>query len=211
MPRFRRAPRRQARLRVPSQALRLRRGPTPPDHIVDDLERALRAELGLVTDAEDPPPPEEPTPASPWWAALAAALLGITRHARRGVTRALPPGEWRDRAALAPVVPSLNWAQRLTAKVWAALRRGLADALQTIAEAVMVEHTRVVGELSRAGGSRRYVWTSRRDGHVRQLHVELDGTVQRWDSPPLAGLPNFHGHPGEAAGPCRCVAFPILG
>ena len=74
MARFRRAPRRQARVRVPSQALRLRRGPTPPDHIVADLERALRAELGLPVDADEPPP--EPAPDRPWWVALAAALLG---------------------------------------------------------------------------------------------------------------------------------------
>lgn len=94
----------------------------------------------------------------------------------------------------------------LVGRALAALRAGAA----AIASAVMREHTRLVQWFARRAGADRYIWTTMRDSRVRALHVELEGTVQHWDAPPLAGLPNFFGHPGEAAGPCRCQAWPIV-
>jgi hypothetical protein len=96
-------------------------------------------------------------------------------------------------------------ADALVGRALAALRAGAA----AIALAVLREHARLVQWFARRAGSARYIWTTMRDERVRQLHRELEGTVQRWDSPPLAGLPAFFGHPGEAAGPCRCQAFPL--
>ncbi len=207
-----RPPRRQARLSLPTRALRVRRGPSPPDHVIAALEAALARELGRTdADEDDIPVPAESDLSPGWWAALTAALLDITRHARRGVSRALPAGVFRDLANSHPVVPSLTWGRALTARVLAGLRGSLAGALQALAEAVLGEHTRVVGVIARAAGSRRYAWTSRDDEHVRQLHVELDGTVQLWSAPPVSGTNGFRGHPGEPAGPCRCQAWPILG
>jgi SPP1 gp7 family putative phage head morphogenesis protein len=57
-------------------------------------------------------------------------------------------------------------------------------------------------------GSVSYVWRSQRDGRTRPTHKALDGTVQRWDSPPECDPPH-RAHAG-AIWNCRCYAFPIL-
>lgn len=73
------------------------------------------------------------------------------------------------------------------------------------------------GQLSQArftrAGSEFYVWRTSDDERVRPDHARLDGTVQRWDSPPItvtsgkrAGERN---HPGGDI-QCRCWADPIL-
>lgn len=67
------------------------------------------------------------------------------------------------------------------------------------------------GWISRpADGTETYIWTSMHDRSVRARHQELDGTVQRWDDPPLADGPSkngrvWHYHPGRENN-CRCVA-----
>ncbi len=59
-------------------------------------------------------------------------------------------------------------------------------------------------------GVDEYVWSSSGDSRVRQLHAELDGTVHRWDNPPIASRTGVRGHPGEVY-QCRCTALPVLG
>ena len=47
---------------------------------------------------------------------------------------------------------------------------------------------------------------------VRPAHKKLDGTIQRWDQPPITtepGQPPRHNNPGEDYG-CRCRAIPIV-
>jgi GH24 family phage-related lysozyme (muramidase) len=44
-----------------------------------------------------------------------------------------------------------------------------------------------------------YVWTTQRDGRVREGHAERDDMIFRWDDPPEGG------HPSEDFG-CRCYA-----
>lgn len=222
---------------VPSAELRQRRGPRPPDHVVRALVSALEADLRTHRTRQDATVgSEDPAPGRPgrrWRAAIAAASVAIGRAARRGVVSALASvaaigaGAAALAAARAPLPPPAgDWGADLTQAVETAIERHRAApttpgmvltaailvALVTsiIAGFVLREHSRLVEAIARAAGVRRYVWTTRRDERVRPLHVDLEGTVQRWDAPPLAGLPNFHGHPGEAAGPCRCTAFPVL-
>ena len=52
-------------------------------------------------------------------------------------------------------------------------------------------------------GVQQYRWLTARDPRVRETHRKLDGTIQRWDTPP------DEGHPGYAI-QCRCVAVAIL-
>src|SRR6185295_4307099 len=52
-------------------------------------------------------------------------------------------------------------------------------------------------------GIEEYIWTTSGDERVREEHAELEGTRQRWDTPPLVG------HPGEDF-QCRCTAFPVI-
>ena len=63
-----------------------------------------------------------------------------------------------------------------------------------------------------AVGSTGYIWRTVGDGAVRASHAALDGTVQRWDSPPIVEL-NPRGviraHPG-CVWNCRCFASPIF-
>lgn len=71
-----------------------------------------------------------------------------------------------------------------------------------------------------AAGVSRYVWRTVQDERVRgnptglypralPSHYALDGTIQRWDSPPEVGPYFRNGHPGSAI-QCRCYADPIL-
>lgn len=58
----------------------------------------------------------------------------------------------------------------------------------------------------RALGGETYIWRASRDSRVRPRHAELDGTVQRWDDPPvLDERTGRRGHPGFDF-QCRCRA-----
>ncbi len=68
--------------------------------------------------------------------------------------------------------------------------------------------SKAIGQLTRTRhqqlGIEQYRWRTAQDERVRDTHAALDGTVQRWDSPPGVG------HPGQDI-QCRCVAIPIVG
>jgi len=53
-------------------------------------------------------------------------------------------------------------------------------------------------------GSGEYVWITKRDDRVRPYHRVLEGTIQRWDSPPVTNKDGAHNHPGEDFN-CRCA------
>lgn len=189
---------------IPSAAARRERGPRPPDHVIEALLAALAAD---THDAGGPARVDaEPRPVrgARWLAALRDAPAAIVRAARRGVLGALSgAGRALERAREARD-PVITDAPRLAGV------RTMAGAARAISEWVLSWHTRVIEALARAAGAHGYIWTTMRDALVRPLHVKLEDTIQLWDAPPLAGLPNFHGHPGTAAGPCRCQAFPII-
>ena len=60
-----------------------------------------------------------------------------------------------------------------------------------------------------AAGIDEYVWTTSGDERVRETHAELDGSRQRWDTPPVVSEDGRTGHPGDDF-QCRCTAFPVL-
>ena len=66
---------------------------------------------------------------------------------------------------------------------------------------------KAIGQLTQARhrqiGIEEYTWRTSQDERVRPSHVALDGTRQRWDSPPSVG------HPKEDI-QCRCVAIPYI-
>ena len=53
-------------------------------------------------------------------------------------------------------------------------------------------------------GVERYRWLTSEDERVRDTHAALNGSIQRFDQPPLVG------HPGEDW-MCRCVEQPLIG
>jgi SPP1 gp7 family putative phage head morphogenesis protein len=56
-----------------------------------------------------------------------------------------------------------------------------------------------------------YTWSTSLDERVRHRHSELEGTTQRWDSPPVVDpRTGRRGHPGSGDYNCRCCALPIL-
>lgn len=62
-------------------------------------------------------------------------------------------------------------------------------------------------------GVTEYIWRAVGDGHARAWHWKLNGTRQRYDSPPIGGGagPKDYGHPGSATGrACRCQALPVI-
>ena len=56
-------------------------------------------------------------------------------------------------------------------------------------------------------GIERYQWRGVLDQRERASHIAMEGSVQRWDSPPLVEGENVH--PGEAIR-CRCSAAALL-
>ncbi len=67
--------------------------------------------------------------------------------------------------------------------------------------------SKAIGQLTQARhgqlGISEYTWRTAQDERVRTTHQVLDGTPQRWDSPPAVG------HPGQDI-QCRCVAIPVI-
>jgi SPP1 gp7 family putative phage head morphogenesis protein len=58
-------------------------------------------------------------------------------------------------------------------------------------------------------GAEEYVWHTVRDNSVRDMHKRLEGSIQRWDSPPVAEANGERHHPGNFPN-CRCWAEPML-
>lgn len=62
----------------------------------------------------------------------------------------------------------------------------------------------------KAAGIARYKWRSSRDQRTRPDHRALDGTIQRWDDPPVVDTRSGRrAHPGDDF-QCRCVAIPVV-
>ncbi len=53
-------------------------------------------------------------------------------------------------------------------------------------------------------GINKYIWSTSLDERVRDSHLEKEGEVFSWNSPPADT-----GHPGEDIN-CRCVAIPVI-
>lgn len=58
-------------------------------------------------------------------------------------------------------------------------------------------------------GITEYVWSTSHDERVRPTHRNLDGSLQRWDSPPVTETNGERNHPGQAI-QCRCTARPVV-
>ena len=67
--------------------------------------------------------------------------------------------------------------------------------------------SKAVGQFTHARhrqlGIQEYTWRTAQDERVRVTHQALEGSRQKWDSPPAVG------HPGEDI-MCRCVAIPVI-
>lgn len=202
--------------RIPSQAHRNHRGPKPPDGVSRALRAAVRRELrpGGVFHVDRTARGDA---ASDWLAALERAWDGLSRAARRGVSRVLDPARRAILAAAAPPGGRSGWIARAVAAIARAvgLAQGAGGSVREVARAggreatdlVVQEHARLVEALSKKAGVTRYVWSTQLDERVRRLHRELEGTIQRWDDPPVSGTGGFRGHPGEPAN-CRCFPWP---
>jgi SPP1 gp7 family putative phage head morphogenesis protein len=89
----------------------------------------------------------------------------------------------------------------------------------TVNRATLIARTetgRISTELTKARakhvGSTHYMWRAVMDRDTRRRHRELNGTIHRWDDPPIAselGQNEQRYHPGSGPN-CRCFAQPIL-
>jgi SPP1 gp7 family putative phage head morphogenesis protein len=73
---------------------------------------------------------------------------------------------------------------------------------------------KVYGQIQEArqtdAGIEEYDWSTSDDERVRESHAALDGTRQRWDSPPVVDeRTGRREHPGGDF-QCRCAAIPVL-
>lgn len=65
-------------------------------------------------------------------------------------------------------------------------------------------------ERQQNAGVTRYIWTTSLDERVRPDHADLDGTIQRWDDPPIVDQrTGRRGHPGFDF-QCRCSAVAVI-
>ena len=91
--------------------------------------------------------------------------------------------------------------------------RGLNYAQFVAEDQVAKAHAGINEERQKAVGFDEYEWVATNApvgfelGNVRPTHAALDGTIQRWDQPPLVGDRNLH--PGEDYR-CRCIAVPVF-
>ncbi len=69
----------------------------------------------------------------------------------------------------------------------------------------------VTEQRHKALGVEEYTWRAVADGNARKWHAKLNGTRQRYDSPPVGGGggPKDRGNPGSAD-VCRCQGLPIF-
>ena len=88
-----------------------------------------------------------------------------------------------------------------------ALRREFGVAGRNLRRITRDQTSKAIGQLTRArqsqAGIKEYTWRTAQDERVRVTHQALEGSRQKWDSPPAVG------HPGEDI-LCRCVAIPVI-
>jgi SPP1 gp7 family putative phage head morphogenesis protein len=71
-------------------------------------------------------------------------------------------------------------------------------------------NSKITESTQKAAGIESYKWRSSRDQRTRERHRELDGTIHRWDDPPVVDpKTGRRDHPGEDY-QCRCVAIPVV-
>jgi SPP1 gp7 family putative phage head morphogenesis protein len=72
-------------------------------------------------------------------------------------------------------------------------------------------NTQLLGSASTLAGVTSYLWVTAKDERVREWHASLDGTIQKWDDPPMGGgtREDEEGNPGSGWG-CRCIAEPVV-
>lgn len=75
---------------------------------------------------------------------------------------------------------------------------------------VVETHSRTMQSQVQTLGVERFVWVSSRDERVRKRHVDLDGTVHRYDDPPIADLRTGARYLPGTSQNCRCTASPLL-
>ncbi len=77
-----------------------------------------------------------------------------------------------------------------------------------IARDQTVKHNAAVNEAqAKASGIVEYTWRSTHDNACRPMHRDLDGTVHRYDDPPITNEAGDRNNPGEDYN-CRCQAEP---
>lgn len=71
-------------------------------------------------------------------------------------------------------------------------------------------NAKITESTQKAAGVTSYKWRSSRDQRTRPAHRALDGTIHRWDDPPVVDpKTGRRDHPGEDY-QCRCVAIPVV-
>ena len=58
-------------------------------------------------------------------------------------------------------------------------------------------------------GVEQYDWSTSQDERVRPMHAALEGSRQRFDSPPVTNEEGETNNPGEDI-QCRCIALPVV-
>lgn len=131
------------------------------------------------------------------WLRQSTDLIRATEDVRRRVERILkdPVSEGRSVADIRGML--------IEQAGYAASRAEL-----TARTVTLQTYGKIQEQRQRDAGFTKYVWTTSLDERVREDHAELDGTVQEWDSPPIADKRSGRrGHPGSDF-QCRCSAVP---
>ena len=128
-----------------------------------------------------------------WVAENVSLIRTIPRRAHDGLHRAL-----RRELADAPFDQS---------RLSALLRREYGSSGYNLRRLTRDQTSKAIGQLTQSRhrqiGIEEYIWRTVRDERVRQSHASLEGTRQRYDSPPAVG------NPGDDI-QCRCVAQPVI-
>jgi SPP1 gp7 family putative phage head morphogenesis protein len=152
----------------------------------------------------------------PGMAAARAAFHDRLKQAadrnRRDLREALLAQGWAvPEAAFVPIEGDVaealrRWEERSLSiwEEWAARPDRIAAIRRMMEDDLLRAFENLVNERRQRGlGVDQYVWESRDDERVRDLHAAHDGRTFDWDAAPEGG------HPGQAPN-CRCWARPVL-
>jgi SPP1 gp7 family putative phage head morphogenesis protein len=207
------------------------------DRLLRALEPELQRRFGARTDASDVPdvPGSEGLSAT----FLAQTFRAVDNQAASDLgrvtgiptTRVLPRAKQLERAWIRNNTELIQLPERARAEVRGVIegplkagirvedvRAKLEERLGVVrsrAELIARDQTlKLYGQIQEArqtdAGIEEYTWSTSEDERVRSRHQALDGTTQRWDSPPIVDeRTGRRAHPGGDF-QCRCSAIPIL-
>lgn len=134
--------------------------------------------------------------------------LAAFRRTNVALIKSIPQQQLTKLQALLDEAPTLQ-VKALRAKIQQLFKVTKSRADLIARDQVLKLNSQLTKDRQQRVGITEYIWITSRDERVRDAHSELDGTRQRWDTPPVSSDDGRTNHPGEDY-QCRCTASPVI-